>query len=246
MKGFHKYVDRVLIGFVLSAVVGISGAAAAILQIFPAAPRYLEPVYLRYTQEICVLFPIGASVAMDGNVITVDVHYYPDLGTCSIDIELGRFPAGNYTVKGFPSDLHFTVAPSLIGFDLVAIRGTVPAVNYSGHWWTPSESGWGISIEQGPTNVLYAVWFVYGPNGIPVWYAFQGSQWLAGGKVNSISGSIFKTNGPYFGGPFDPNQVGITQVGSGSLRFDAFNTGQFFYTVENVSGAKAITRLIIE
>jgi hypothetical protein len=246
METFRRFVERALIGGLLAAAVGVSSATAEILQVFPAAPRYLEPVYLRYTQEICVLMPFGASVAMDGNIITVDVHFYPDLGPCSIDIELGRFPAGNYTVKGFPNDVHFTVAPSPIGFNNVVKSGTVPAVNYSGHWWTPTESGWGMSIEQGPTNVLFAVWFVYGPNGSPVWYAFQGSEWFAVGKKNSISGPIYKTNGPYFGGPFDPNQVGITQVGSGTLLFDAFNSGQFAYTVENVSGAKAITRLIIE
>lgn len=43
--------------------------------------------------------------------------------------------------------------------------------------------------------------------------------------------------------PFDPTQVGITQVGTGTLTFTDYSTGSFSYTVEGVSGSKPITRL---
>jgi hypothetical protein len=60
------------------------------------------------------------------------------------------------------------------------------------------------------------------------------------------TGPIDKTNGPYFGGPFDPAQVGITQVGTGTLSFRHSDSGTFSYTVEGVAGSKAIVREQIE
>ena len=57
------------------------------------------------------------------------------------------------------------------------------------------------------------------------------------------TGPVFKTIGPYFGGLFDPNHVGVSLVGTGTLSFTDSNTATFSYTVEGVSGSKPITRL---
>ena len=53
-----------------------SGAliAQATLEIIPAAPRYLEPVYVRINSHQFYDYPYGAKVSMAGNKITV-VYY---------------------------------------------------------------------------------------------------------------------------------------------------------------------------
>jgi lysyl endopeptidase len=114
-----------------------------------------------------------------------------------------------------------------------------PAVDYTDHWWNPHESGWGLSITQHASDRLFAVWFVDNQAAQPVWYTLQGS-W---GTFAQFTGPVYKTTGPYFGGPFDPNQVGVSQVGIGTLLFPDANSGQFSYTIEGVSGSKLITRL---
>lgn len=40
----------------------------------------------------------------------------------------------------------------------------------------PSESGWGLTIVRRPTDVLFAVWFVYDAPGKPTWYTLEPGQ----------------------------------------------------------------------
>jgi len=245
---FKPYVVVVWAAYCFAGSVGAQLTA----QILPAAPRYMEPVYARILPNpFSGDHPFGAKVSMAGNVISVLLFSDVDLGVYDYDVELGRFPAGTYTVQfaGFgvdARDAQFTVAdaprPPPPNFMMPAI----PAVNYSDMWWTPSESGWGLTIVQGPTNVLFAVWFVYDASGKPTWYTLQPGQWTSASFMTIYTGPIYKTNGPYFGGPFDPAQVGITQVGTGALAFRHSDSGTFYYTVEGVTDSKAIMRQPIE
>jgi len=169
-----------------------------------------------------------------------------NLAAALFDVELGRFPAGSYSVKvtGLASaSTQFSVSdapgPSFY-------PRNIPAVNYSDIWWTPSESGWGLSIVQGPTNLLCAAWFVYDASGKPTWYTLQTGEWTYVSRGSVYTGPVYKTAGPYFGGPFDPAQVGITQVGTGTLSFRDSGSGTFGYTIDGVTGTKAIVRMPIE
>jgi hypothetical protein len=223
-------------------------SAATTVQIIPSNPRYLEPVYARVNAGPFVPALIyGAQATMSGNSITVMYQANPDIGVYDYDVELGRFPAGTYTVQvqgtGGLAMTQFTVGPASKS---AAFPGTVPAVNFSDLWWNPSESGWGISITQGATNVLFAEWFVYDATGKPVWYTLQRGQWTRTDFMSAYSGPIYKTTGPYFGGPFNAAAVGISLVGTGTLSFRDSSNGTFAYTVEGVTGMKAITRMLIE
>ena len=225
-----------------------SGAliAQATLEIIPAAPRYLEPVYVRIQSHQFYDYPYGAKVSMAGNKITVVYYSYPELGSYPFDVELGRFPAGTYSVEVTG------LASASTQFSVADAPGTsfyprnIPAVNYSDIWWTPSESGWGLSIVQGPTNLLFAAWFVYDASGKPTWYTLQPGEWTYVGRGSAYTGPVYKTTGPYFGGPFNPAQVGITQVGTGTLSFRDSGSGTFGYTIDGVTGTKAIVRMAIE
>jgi hypothetical protein len=152
------------------------------------------------------------------------------------DVELGRFPAGYHTVNvQAPNNVQnqttvqFTVGVSNSSTTAI-YPGNQPTVNYSDLWWSPSESGWGLSIVQGATNKLFAVWFVYNALGEPVWYTLQPSEWTSSNVYTTYTGPIYKTTGPYFGGAFNPASVGISQVGVGTLSFRYANNGTFRYT----------------
>ena len=243
-----------IIKYLLAAAVGLfwSAVTALTVTVIPAAPRYLEPVYARLTPETFSGENIyGGQASMNGTNITVEYQALPEIGQYYYDVELGRFPAGTYTVqvqsRSGPVYAQFTVTPAMRStLPAPSHPGNVPAVNYSDIWWTPSESGWGLSVSHGPTNILFAVWFVYDASGNPVWYTLQPGQWDTANIFTTYRGPIYKTSGPYFGAAFNPAQVGIVQVGTGALSFRDSNSGTFSYVVEGVTGSKNITRQAIE
>ena len=233
-------------GILLAFVFTITASAAhaqITLSVFPASPRYMEPVYARLTQSpFPVTNIVSARASMSGNSIAVDYVGIPDLGATTTDVMLGRFPAGTYTVTapnaGPP--VTFTVPP---GPTVTSVPDPEPAVSYTDLWWNPAESGWGMSITQGPTNEVFAVWFVYDAAGNPIWYTLQPGHW---NTMSGYTGPIYRTSGPAFTGAFDPSAVHEVQVGTGGLSFESATTGHFFYTIDGQSGTKVIQRQPIE
>lgn len=228
----------------VAALLSLLSVASAFAEtiIVPAAPRYLEPVFLRIRQTpFPTLAVVGATVTMNGNNLNVRLDGIPDLGSTSDDVMLGRFPAGSYTVTvdGVPAG-SFTVAPPERSRPALLY---VPPVNYSDLWWNPSEPGWGMSINQGPTNLVFAVWFTYDAAGNPVWYTLQPGRWE---NTTTYSGTIYRTTGSPFTTPFDPNSLQVKKVGNGFLHFFTASTGDFTYTIDGVGGGKSLQRQPIE
>jgi hypothetical protein len=218
------------------------------VQLVPQAPRSLETVSVRVTSG-GFSYCLTGSVSMNANTITVRLacvqvfDLLPPVPISSFDVELGRFPAGSYelvVIEGNPATPAINVAFAVTERHAFAFPYNFPIADFTDHWWNPQESGWGISITQHPSDRLFAAWFVYNQTGQPVWYTLQPGTWTA---PTIYTGPVYKTTGPYYAGPFDPRQVGITQVGTATLSFTDSNTGTFSYTVEGISGSKAITRL---
>jgi hypothetical protein len=217
--------------------------------ILPSSPVILQPVVARLvTNQTCLVDPHTLRLTQNGSTIRIDAQAVPPCISTSgpvvtQDVSLGQFPPGNFDVVLFftrstPTQVvsaHFSVADTY-----PTKTGQFPLVNYTDHWWNSLESGWGLSIMQHPSDRLFAVWFVYNQTGQPVWYTLQPGTWTA---PTIYTGPVYKTTGPYYGGPFDPRQVGITQVGTATLSFTDSNSGTFSYTVEGVTGSKPITRL---
>jgi lysyl endopeptidase len=96
--------------------------------------------------------------------------------------------------------------------------------------------------QQG--SALFATWFTYDTQG-------QG-QWLVMSDVtmtgmNTYGGAIYRTSGPAFdAGVFDPAHVIRTPVGSATFTFGDANHGTFTATVDGITVAKAITRLVFD
>src|SRR3989442_1160842 len=96
----------------------------------------------------------------------------------------------------------------------------VPSVgtNFSDQWWNPNESGWGASILQ-QSDVIFVDLFVYGSDGLPTWFTASASPQGGGAPGHVVfAGDLYRTNGPWFAGPFNPNFVTYRKVGT--LIFD--------------------------
>jgi hypothetical protein len=111
--------------------------------------------------------------------------------------------------------------------------------SYGDLWWGgEAQNGWGVAINQ-QYRTLFAVWYTYDANGKRVWYSMSEGTWTS---PTTYAGPLFVSSGPAANGPFDPNQVTRTQVGSGTLQFSDANDGIWSYTVNGISGSEPITR----
>jgi hypothetical protein len=104
-------------------------------------------------------------------------------------------------------------------------------------WFNPAESGWGLNvIHQGDT--LFASLFVYDLANQPTWYFASGATQV--GTTNNFTGTLYRSNGAYFGGPF--GQFTATPVGTFSFNASGVNAATLAYTVGNVTVSKQLQR----
>ena len=112
------------------------------------------------------------------------------------------------------------------------------AIDYSDIWWNPSEPGWGVNIAQSD-NFIFATFFVYGPNNMPIWYAGN----LSKDSNGNYTGGLFTTTGTYLGTvPYNPSQFVATQVGVATFSPTAADTAVLSYNVGAVNVVKNIQR----
>ncbi len=117
--------------------------------------------------------------------------------------------------------------------------GAAPAIGaYSGLWWNPNESGWGLSVSQ-HRNTIFAAAYSYDAAGLPVWYVMSNCP-LSG---NGCTGPLYRVSGGT-----SPavawNDAGktVTNVGTGTLTFSDADNGYFSFALDGAIGSKAITR----
>ena len=113
---------------------------------------------------------------------------------------------------------------------------TQQPVDATGLWIKPDESGWGVSVyHQGDT--LFASLFVYGPDRQPKWYT--ASNLSPGPFV--FTGLLVEASGPWFGGPWDSDDVGRRTVGA--MTFTLTETGATIsYSVDGTQVTKPVVR----
>jgi hypothetical protein len=112
-------------------------------------------------------------------------------------------------------------------------------IDYTDLWWNPAESGWGLNLIQHASRNIFGVWYTYGLDGKRTWYVIPGGTWL---NNNTFRGDIYATTGMPPTQGFDPNRVTRTVVGTGTLTFSDANTGTFAFSINGVTGTKAISR----
>lgn len=111
--------------------------------------------------------------------------------------------------------------------------------NYQDLWWTPSESGWGVSLAH-QSDTVFAAWYTYRADGK--------GQWLVGPSVarqptGEYTGRVYRTTGVPFASINMASATGnVTDVGDMTLKFSDGENGEMRYTVDGTTQRKAITR----
>lgn len=124
-----------------------------------------------------------------------------------------------------------------------SLQAAAAPANYSDLWWNPQESGWGLQIvQQGYT--AFATLFVYGPDGKPTWYVASNLENFAEDASGNpaFRGALYKTTGPWLGGPFDPSKVAVQGVGDIVIEPRAAGRIYVGYNAEGVHVEKVVER----
>jgi mono/diheme cytochrome c family protein len=118
-----------------------------------------------------------------------------------------------------------------------------PSINYTGTWWNPAESGWGINLNhQG--DILFATLFTYDETGAQMWLFMSSGALQADGRT--YTGELYRARGPAFDAqPFTPiTTANITPVGTMSLTFSTAGTASLSYTYLGVAVSKEIVPMV--
>lgn len=220
--------------------------------LLPGNPTSLDVIRLSMKDTSCsvidrVYSEAPYSISMVGNAIELVWRgaVAEVAGLCPVrpreEFEIGRLPAGNYTISLIfePTLPRRTTIASNIPFTVTDARTakTAPFVrlDYSGHWWDPNDSGWGLFVWHDAKDNVLAAWFTYGADGKPIWWVFQ-PRWQTA-TATQLAALVQTSRAPGPNSP-PPNPTTSTQVGTVSLDFtrtgsDLGETGKITYQIGN-------------
>ncbi len=250
-----------LLSFSAIAIPAFAQNLPASTVLVPANPTSADAIKLSLKDTTCggINRYLGNPyrVSMVQNAITVSLGEKTPIGVplCPAapqeEIDLGRLPAGNYTLTvnhyAPPGTGPFPVFTNY-AFMVTDARANKAdkyvRLDYSGHWWDPNDSGWGLFIWQdarSPTDSLLAAWFTYAADGKPNWYVFQ-PAW----QTSTATQTAPLANSTRLPGATSPPPTAGTPsaVGTASLDFTNFGTadeGKITYTF---TGGQTLTRTI--
>jgi hypothetical protein len=113
-----------------------------------------------------------------------------------------------------------------------------PTRDYTGAWFNPSESGWGLTVFNFPGQ-MFALFFAYDTQGRPQWYRFQGA-WTG---ADQVTANIDRATGPAWSSSFNPNAVSYTNVGTGTMTFTSATSATLTFNDGTVSRTVALTKI---
>ncbi|MDH5265781.1 MAG: cytochrome c, partial [Betaproteobacteria bacterium] len=151
--------------------------------------------------------------------------------------------AGNVGGMGYLSTLSTSQLEAIVAA-LGPAPGSIPAVsssNYTGMWWDPAESGWGLTVNhQG--NTVFATLFTYSEAGVPMWLVMSAGQMQADGRT--FSGDLYRATGPAFdAAPFTPvTAANLEAVGTMSITFSGASAASLSYTFGGIAVTKSIVQ----
>lgn len=117
-----------------------------------------------------------------------------------------------------------------------------PTRDYTGAWYVPTESGWGLTAFQydNASKTLFVLFFIYDANGVAKWYELGGG-WTA----NDVrSGQVMESNaGQPWSTTFNPSLRTFTPVGTATLTFSSATTANLSFTVNGVTRNVVVQKL---
>jgi hypothetical protein len=134
---------------------------------------------------------------------------------------------------------------ALLASGAMACASCIAAVgtNFSDHWWSPGEPGWGAAIQQ-QSDLIFVQVLVYRADGSAAWYIASASKQAASAAGHSIfSGDLYRTRGPVGSVTFDPAAISTDKAGALTFDADTADTATLTYTIDGVMVAKPVTRL---
>jgi hypothetical protein len=117
-----------------------------------------------------------------------------------------------------------------------ASRAATSSIDYTDTWWNPAEDGWGLQVVQ-QVDVMFATLYVYDAHTSPDWYTAALTP-----NAGAWKGELYATQGPWFGGQFNPAAVSKRHVGDFSITFTAPDKGTLAYSVDGVPVTRQIQR----
>ncbi len=142
--------------------------------------------------------------------------------------------------KSRPAAAAAAVALCVIALALPQPANTQTAAvsNLSTIWWVPTESGWGLNLnEQG--GRIFGAWFTYADDGRALWLYVPEFKKQANG---SWLGAIYRTTGTAFDKISGPAAATNAEVGTATLVPNADGSLQFRYTLGTVVQEKRVER----
>ena len=110
-------------------------------------------------------------------------------------------------------------------------------------WWNPSESGWGLNLNQ-QGSLMFGTLFTYDSSRAPMWLVMSAGALQSDGV--SFVGDLYRTTGPAFNAnPFTPIGAGnVTRVGTLAVTFNHANSATLTYSVNGTAVTKNIQRQV--
>jgi lysyl endopeptidase len=130
--------------------------------------------------------------------------------------------------------------PNLQAFLAPAAGTNGPTAVHTGPWYNASESGWGLTWFEYPSNNILGLMFIYDGTGRADWYEFGGT-WTG---TDVHSGNVLRATGPAFSSSFNPAAVSKAVVGTYTLTFTSATTATYTFTINGVTRTNvALTKL---
>jgi hypothetical protein len=134
--------------------------------------------------------------------------------------------------------LRRALAAGVLTLALPASAGT-----YTDLWFNPAEPGWGLNVVQ-QLETAFVTLFTYGPDGKPTWYFASDARITAysAGGLPLFAGTLYRAEGPWHGGPFDPARFRAVPVGSIDLEVQGKSSMRVHYSAEGASATRQVVR----
>jgi len=154
------------------------------------------------------------------------------VGTATLAFADDNNAALDYTISGVTS--HKNISRQGFGQNDFAFHSNVGDM-----WWGGvAQNGWGIGLLQ-QYGALFGVWYTYDAAGAPTWFVMPNGTWS---DASTYTGRIYRTTGsPWLGVAYDPNRLGVADVGSFTWRF-ASDQATFEYTIDGKAGTMEVVR----
>jgi len=117
-----------------------------------------------------------------------------------------------------------------------------PALDATGLWWNPDESGWGLSIVHESSGHVFATLYAYDVQGNPTWLVMPEAQWRG---TSAFQAAVYRTTGTALDRAYDASRFSATAVGSASIEFRSADEAVASLTIDGRTTVKTIRRFAV-